>query len=154
MIWRAERRGREAGFTLIELIVVIAILGLVLALFVGRAAGPSRGLGLRAAANQLAAGLRETRAQAITADRPMELRLDLAHRVWRAADGAVTALPPTAAITLTTLAGEIQSANSGGIQFEPDGSSSGGRIALADGNAHIEIGIDWLTGRISVGDAH
>jgi general secretion pathway protein H len=144
---------RPAGFTLIELIVVFAILGMALAMLISRTQGPSAGITLRAAANELAAGLRDTRAQAIVANRPTELRLDLPRRTWQAANGPVHALPAAASVSLLTLAGQIQDGERGGIRFEPDGSSSGGRIELAQGNSRIDVGIDWLTGRISVGNA-
>ncbi len=39
-----------------------------------------------------------------------------------------------------------------GIAFLPDGSSSGGRVELADGSRHMQIGVEWLTGRVSVAD--
>jgi general secretion pathway protein H len=39
------------------------------------------------------------------------------------------------------------------ILFAPDGSTSGGRIALAQGQSHLLINVDWLTGRVSVTDA-
>ena len=38
------------------------------------------------------------------------------------------------------------------IRFAPDGSASGGRIRLAEGEHRILFGVDWLTGRVSVSD--
>jgi len=40
----------------------------------------------------------------------------------------------------------------GDIRFNPDGSSTGGRISLADGRRRLGVGVDWLTGRVSVAD--
>ena len=40
-----------------------------------------------------------------------------------------------------------------GFRFAPDGSSTGARILLADGDRRIQIGVDWLTGRVSTADA-
>jgi general secretion pathway protein H len=39
------------------------------------------------------------------------------------------------------------------IRFLPDGSSTGGRVELKDGRRRMRIGVDWLNGRVSVGDA-
>ena len=51
-----------------------------------------------------------------------------------------------------TIDGERQSATLGDIRFNPDGSSTGGRIVLADGSRKIAVGVDWLTGRVTVAD--
>lgn len=36
------------------------------------------------------------------------------------------------------------------IRFNPDGSSTGGRIELAQGSRYMSVGVDWLTSRISI----
>ena len=56
------------------------------------------------------------------------------------------------AIDLLTIAGERQAPGLGDIRFNPDGSSTGGRIALADGQRRMAVGVDWLTGRVSIAD--
>lgn len=143
----------EAGFTLIELTVVFAILALILVLLIGRGFGPSRTLNLRASANQLAADLREARAEAIASDRATALLIDFVHRVWQPPNGITQVFPASTNIRLVTIAGNLDQNGSGRISFDPDGSSSGGRIELVDGTTRIDIGIDWLTGRVSVGNA-
>ena len=40
----------------------------------------------------------------------------------------------------------------GGIRFFPDGSSTGGYIALADDKTEYRVKVDWLTGHISIAD--
>jgi hypothetical protein len=40
------------------------------------------------------------------------------------------------------------------IRFNGDGSASGGRIDLANGERRAQVGVDWLTGRISVSRPH
>jgi general secretion pathway protein H len=51
-----------------------------------------------------------------------------------------------------TIAGERGSRAVGAIRFNPDGSSTGGRIVLADGNRKVAVGVEWLSGRVSVAD--
>jgi len=143
-----------AGFTLIEMIVVIAVLGFALALIVGFRPPWSRGLEIDTAAAELAAQLRLARSQAIAGNRAVAVEFDLAGHRYRAGGGAVRPFPAKLAVELLTIAGERHGADIGDIRFHPDGSSTGGRIVLADRTRRVAIGVDWLTGRIGVADVH
>ena len=145
-------RVHGAGFTLIELLVALAVLGLALSLIAGFKPPWSRGLGLRATASELAAGLRLARSEAILSNRPVVLDLDLAGHRYRVGTGTPRLLPPDLSLELLTISGEALSAREGAIRFNPDGSSTGGRISLADGRRRIGVGVDWLTGRVRVAD--
>jgi general secretion pathway protein H len=145
---------RTAGFTLLEIIVVLAILGLSLALFAAYKPPWSTALDLKGTAAELAQQLRLARAEAIARDRPVELTLDLAHHSYRVGGKPARALPPHLAIRMLTIAGERRGPGAAAIRFNPDGSSTGGRIALSDGHRTIDVGVDWLTGRVSVAEAH
>jgi general secretion pathway protein H len=143
---------RAHGFTLIEVVVTLAILGLALALITGFKAPWSSGLGLRGIASELAAGLRLARSEAIASNRPVALDIDLAGHRYRVGSGTERPLPSNVSIELLTIAGESRAANVGDIRFNPDGSSTGGRISLADGRRRMAVGVDWLTGRVTVAD--
>jgi len=144
--------GRAAGFSLIEIIVVLAILGFALVLIVGYKPPWSRGLDLDAGAAELAGQLRLARSEAIAGNHAVTLDLDLAGHRYRLGDAAPRPLPAGFAVELMTVAGERQAATAGGIRFHPDGSSTGGRIVLAGGSRRVAIGVDWLTGRVAVAD--
>ncbi len=157
MTWQCEQRlhprlTRSGGFTLIELIVVLAVLGFALVLVAGYKPPWSRTLGLDGTAAELAAGLRLARSEAIGGNRPVAFGLDLTGREYRVGDGPPKRLPANFAIALLTIAGERQSAKTADIRFNPDGSSTGGRVTLADGRRRVAVGVDWLTGRVSVAD--
>src|SRR2546430_17491814 len=100
MIWRCEReaparhegRGQEAGFTLIEVIVVLAVLAFAMALIVGFKPPWSSGLGLRGTAAELASGLRLARSEAILRNQSIAFELDLAGHRYRVGSGAVQQL--------------------------------------------------------------
>jgi len=145
--------GREAGFTLIEVIVTLAILGLSLALIVGYRPPWSGGLGLRGTASELVAGLRVARSQAIVSNRPVAFQLDLAGHRYQVGKAEPRPLPAQLTIALLTVTGEQRRGSAtGDIRFNPDGSSTGGRISIGDGTRSIDVGVDWLTGRVSVAD--
>jgi general secretion pathway protein H len=149
---RPQRRAGAAGFTLFELIVALAVIGLALVLITGYRAPWSSALGLRGTAAELASGLRLARSQAIAGNHPVALDLDLAGHRYRVGTDQPQPLPANLAIELLTVAGENRGRTGGDIRFNPDGSSTGGRITLADGRRRVAVGVDWLTGRVSVAD--
>jgi general secretion pathway protein H len=132
------RRGTD-GFTLMEMMVVIVVMGLLLGLVLTR--GPERSpmLELRAAASQVAQGLRLARTEAIAADQPVRFTLDPARHGF-VIDGKTHTLPPEIAIA----------APKAGIIFMPDGSASRGMIRLGLGKLRMAIKIHWLTGHVDI----
>ena len=139
------------GFTLLETLIVLLIVGLMLAFVLERGPIRSAGLTARAAAAELAEGLRLARSQAIAANQPVSLSVDVVRHVWRVGSGPLQLLPPELEIALYTVAG-AQLGSAGFIAFAPDGSSTGGRIELVRGTERLKVGVDWLTGRVSVAD--
>lgn len=136
------------GFTLFELLVVLTVLGLVAALGVPKLSNAFTGPGVRAAALDLAAVLRSARMQAVAESRPALFRFDPETR--RAAIGNSYRGAPLAADLVLSFEGPDPGAPFAGIAFFPDGTSSGGRILVADGGQGFLIAVDWLTGRTRV----
>lgn len=150
MTWRSRS---ERGFTLIEMIVVVAIMGMVLAMVAARGPLGFHTLNARAAANELASGFRQARARAVADNRPVAVSIDLVGHRWRIGADKPTELPRDLEIAVLTVAGQSVGDTAAAIRFLPDGSSTGGRVELKDGRRPMRIGVDWLNGRVSVGDA-
>ena len=157
MNWPAETRAgagtgprRHSGFTLIEMLIVLAILGMALGLLVNRGPLRSERLTQRDTAIGLAEALRETRGRAIAENRPVALTLNIKDHFYRIGDSKQAGLPRTLPLVLKTTTGEVKSEEEGDIRFDPDGSSTGGRIELGQRDRMIQIGVDWLTGRVSI----
>jgi general secretion pathway protein H len=146
--------GRQAGFTLLEMIIVVAVLGLALGLALTRGPMHSQTLDMQAAVNQVAQGLRVARSMAIASNNPVRFAVDIPARSFRIDNGRPTVLPPAITIGMTAVTEETLGRRLGAIRFNADGSASGGEIDLADGQRAARIGVDWLTGRVTVARGH
>lgn len=138
----------EAGFTLLELIAVLALLALATGLAMPRLSAARQNLKLKAAAVQLVSGLKLARAAALKSNQDQALVVDVkARRYW--ADGAV---PPKSWPGDIAVAFEVAGAEAagprGGFRFRPDGTASGGKLKLSSGTDAALINVDWLTGNI------
>lgn len=141
---------RSQGFTLIEMIVVIVLIGIVASVVTFSFTRSLAGARIQAASNDLVAGLRYTRGQAIVKGEQKVLLLDLEKNTWLAPGKAERALPKDMILRLTTAQQELTSNKTGGIRFFPDGSSTGGNIAVVLGEREWKINVGWLTGEITL----
>jgi general secretion pathway protein H len=153
----ASRPGRSAasqsGFTLIEMIVVLVVLGLTLGLVLGRGPMHSSALDARMAARQVAQVLRLARSRAIATDRPISVLLDIVAHTVRIEGSTFQALPRGVGVSVASIAGQAIKGRIVAVRFVPDGSSGGARIALGERGFVRLVVVDWLTGRVSVNDA-
>lgn len=140
----------NAGFTLLEMLVVLVILGLLVTLVTSGRPSASANADVRLAAGRLASALREARSQAIVEDRPVGIVVDVVARRFGIGDAADQPLPPDARVAVWTVSGEVLRQRWGRIRFNPDGSSSGGRIDLEAAARTVSVGVDWLSGEVSV----
>lgn len=141
----------KLGFTLMELLVVLAIIALALALVPPFMPNAMNSMKVRSAARQLAAGLRNARDLAVTSQQETRLVLDVnAHEFAVGKRKTHLTLPSSATLNLDTATVEQQSRTAGSIRFFPDGSATGGRITLAYQKSQYQIDVNWLTGLVSV----
>lgn len=144
---------RHSGFTLLELMVVLVIAGIAYALILGTPFGRASAGDLKSAARTLASGLRTAQTTAMVTRRDSLLTLDMESREFVVgADPRVHSISDKIDLKLYTAQSEVSSERRGSIRFYPDGSSTGGRITLSSGERKYLVDVDWLTGRVSIGD--
>ena len=144
---------RQRGFSLIEMIVVITIIGLAYTLLPKMVFSGVSGAELRSNARAVATGLRIARDAAINTKRETVLSLDMENRMFTLPnDSKLHKLNDQLDVKLYTSAADVISDKVGTIRFFPDGSSNGGRVTVAAGERGFEIDVDWLTGHVTISD--
>jgi general secretion pathway protein H len=147
---RKDRRRGQQAFTLFELLVVLAIIGLVVALVPGFMLRSQPRLDVSVAARAIADGLRQTRSEAVVSNRPQLFALDVGQHLFRAGDATPVRIDRGIALSFRTARAELQGERVGQIRYFPDGSSTGGEISLAREGWQADVRSDWLTGLVSV----
>lgn len=139
-----------AGFTLVEVLIVFTLL-VVLTAALAPMLMPSPTRALRESSSEIATTLRETRRQARVNQARQRFLIDTeskqfgieGSRKWRD-------VPEDMNIMLTTGKSLLTGTSSGGIDFFPDGTSTGGRVTLSMDDQTLRVDIEWLTGRVRV----
>lgn len=142
----AQKSGRRAGFTLLETIVVLALVGLLAGMASQLLRPPSERLRMENATRAFCATLRATRARAIATNTETTLIIDVFNKTYVSPAGGVGKLPADVAITLDIANTQHLSAAAGAITFFPDGASTGGEIVLQTSGVRATIDVNWLTG--------
>jgi len=137
-----------SGFTLIELVLVLAVIA-VAAAVVGPVIGrTTEGLRARMEVTGFAATLRHAREQAVTTQRPHRVEVNPAdHRMTVIADEEDVRLTRALAPSLTVEANPPPALT---VRFEPHGVASGGDFRLASGGAVYTVNVEPLTGRVRI----
>jgi general secretion pathway protein H len=148
-----SRASKADGFTLLELLIVLALMALVAGIVIPMFGGPVSTSELRTTARQLAAGLRLARSEAVSERREAFLVLDVAGKRFKVdRDPLEHKLPARVELKLFTAQNDLVGENVGSIRFFPDGGSNGGRITVASGTRKFDVDVDWLTGRVAILD--
>jgi len=139
-----SRTARAAGFTLVELLVVLAIVALALGVLLPNLGAGSDSVELRAAAVEIRAILRAARSDAIAENRDHLFAID-ASGLGYELDGA-----PHRFRTGGFAARSLRVEPAARIAFFATGGSSGGRFAIRSRRSEQVIEVDSLTGQVAL----
>lgn len=138
------RRLRTAGFSLMELAVVLAILALAAAVVAPSVARTADGVRARAEVGAVAGFLRSARELAVSRREPVEVRIEHGRQALVMAGAG-----PDATVRATQPLALLRVSGAPRVTFFPHGMSSGAHLALtAPGARAYVIAVDALTGRV------
>lgn len=133
------------GFTLVEMLAVLAVIGLIAGLGFPRMQAALRQHELRLTVSSIGGALRQARAEALRSQSAAQFHLGADGRHYGIAAQAINQGHDTAVPASITV-----SAPPGGIRFFGDGSSSGGRVVAASGSRRVQFDIAAETGLFAV----
>ena len=146
-------RRRNAGFSLLEMILVVALIAIASLLAAMAVTGGMQGMQLRSSSKEIASQLRYTRAQAVATGQPQRFVIDPRGHRWQAPNDKRGKIPPALDVEFTGAREAQPRAGEGGILFFPDGASTGGRVQLRAKQAVSRIDVAWLTGEVTLSRA-
>ena len=141
-----QREALLAGFTLLEMLIVLTLLVLVAVLIVPPLARPSDNFRLQSTARDVVGALRLTRGAAILRGTEMTVVIDVDKRTVESPVVPRKSLFPEVVAQLKVAEPERITPARGGFRFFPDGSSTGGDVALTLRDKKVTLCVNWMTG--------
>ena len=148
---RAEGGRDEAGFALIEILCVLAIIGLLAAIILPSVPRATTRAKLESYAVETAAMLKGDRNAALRRQVQIVTLVDAPSRSIRSGStGRIIRLPDDVQVE-AILASRCADRSAGrSIDFFPSGMSCGGTIALARPGMGYQVRVNWLTGGVDI----
>jgi general secretion pathway protein H len=148
---RAENGHGERGFALIEILCVLAIIGMLAAIILPAIPRSTTRTKLESYAVATAALLKSDRNAALRRQIQVTTQIDAAARSIRSGvTGRVIRLPDDVSLD-AILASRCADRTAGrSIDFFPSGMSCGGVIALSRPGMGVEVRVNWLTGGVDI----
>ena len=143
---------RSKGFTLVELIVVMAILAVVTALVAPSFSRTLASARLRSAASDVRTSLARGRALAVAAGKERTVAFDLSRGEFGVDNEAVRTLPGTIRLGAVLPGEERQEEGNVRVRFFPDGGGDEAEISVtAEDGGTLRVTVDPLTGLSEAG---
>lgn len=147
----AERcRPRARGFTLIELVVALALAALMVALVPPALDKLRDGMQYRDTVRAIVTELRSARQRARSEGAEVRFFVDLAGRRFGLDEKTLRPLPQPLQMRVTVAGIEWRAEQVGAIRFLPQGGATGGSVdILRPAGGGVRISVDWLSAAVS-----
>lgn len=146
----ARATSHDAGFTLLEMLVVVGIVALVIAVVAPLAGRTRSGMELRATAFAIATDMRDARTAAQRTNSEQAMVIDVGARQMWTGQAPRKALSRAFGMSLDVPHAERVSGSAGRMRFFPDGSASGGKVLLRQAGRVATVSVNWLNGDVQV----
>ncbi len=140
----------ERGFTLLETLIVLAIVGLALLAAVPAIRGPSAETNLRLHTVRIVAALKTARAQALAKGFDVAFAFDGQANAWSIEGAEPSPLPKELVLKLEAARVVSNKQKDVRLVFFSDGSATGGRLTVATSQRALTIAVSWLDGTVAV----
>jgi general secretion pathway protein H len=148
---RQKRRSAQAGIILLDVVLTLAIFGLVALLIMPSLPRGTSASRQGAYAAQVAALMKNDRTAAARQGREIATRVDVSNRRISSGSSDVAVTLPSD-VTLDVVASALCADRGGGfaIRFAPDGRSCGAIVHLVKGGLDWRVRVNWLTGLVDI----
>jgi general secretion pathway protein H len=140
----------ERGFTLVELLVVLALVGLLAALVPLAFDRLRESAHYRDTVRAVLTDIRQARHRALAEGREVRFGIDILARTYGLEGRPPRTLPEPLRLRATVADVEVSADQKAAIRFLPDGGATGGSIEiLRPSGAGARLTVDWLSGSVT-----